>query len=1243
MDEIEYVDFDLLIERAGENNYRARVLSSPAGQAMQEVQMPYTGLELENFLLRVGKPRRGVRRLESPEMETVKTFGSKMFKSIFTDDLLNVLRTSQDEVKKNNQGLRIRLRFNDAPELVNLPWEYLYNPALNRFFSLSVNSPLVRYLELPERITPLAIKPPIRLLVMISSPTDYPTLDVEHEWNNLKSALCGLEERGLMEVERLEVASPVALQYALRRKDFHIFHFIGHGGFNEQTQDGVLLLEDESQRGRPLSGQYLGTILHDEQTLRLVVLNACEGGRSGSTDPFAGVAQSLVQQGMPAVIAMQFEITDDAAIAFAREFYTAVAEGFPVDAAMSESRKAIFSLGNDIEWGTPVLYMRAPDGRVFDIPKIEPSEVSPAPIPSQSSPSVATRAAAIPAIDLESLYMDGLSAYWLQDWAHAWEFFHKVEQADPKYKDIAAKVVEVKRQLSVSTLQTDADRETQAGNWTGAAEALEKLSKELPDDATIATRLETARKNALLEGLYAQARQLSQAKQWAAVVKVFNQISADQPDYPDPDGLLPIARQKAAESERQAKLKTLYAQALQALEAKRWLDSTTLLNQVKELDANYKDVQQLLERAQTELNANQAELLKQTELKLAYEQAASFFAARQWQQAMNKIAEIRKAQPGYPDPNGIEAKAQEALAHDQATARQKKAQDDQYALAAAQLRNGEYAQALATFEALRKEVPAYPDPQKIQSTAQKKLKTTGRAASPSTPVEIPAPSVRTQEVDVAFDMPAVESNAEAAQQPAMQSGAGSIPRPAPARPSWLKFAIGGGGLLLLMIIIGIIFSGGGSGNDDELNDPENRAVVVDTDLDPTATDVVEPTPPPVQEENEQPVGPTPAPEEPIEDNPPVNMGDGRTLDEDFSSNANAWDEFEDSTGYAFVADGFYSLGLNEPDLFTAVSVPQVREATTIYYGADIIEGAGSGSYGVYCHYQDDQNLIMIQFETAEQRMSIWQIIDGNWNTLVDSAEAADLNVGDGAHNDLYITCQESYLEVWINGTSQSAVSLDPLVQGGNIYLYVSTWSEIGEQGFSIDIDSLYADNSAQEGFLNNSMEWYIDHFDEGYADIEDASYVMQINTPEWWITTYQPFDFKADNISFYVTSPTSNGSYGVRCNMIDDANYYEIRFETSSTEYSIWQVKDGSYTALLDGEYLTSSGLDLSGGNWLNINVKACQPGYIEVEAGGEPLQSLSFDESSSEQGNIALLSKAPESIGAEGHRVIFDNIYILP
>lgn len=363
---ISYLDFDLLIERS-EAGYTVRVLNSPAGQVTASFGQPFSGLELENFWLRVGRPWRGVRRLESPEMEAARTFGGRLFEAVFSGTVRGCLHSSLDEAHRQGAGLRVRLRLADAPELADLPWEYLHNPALNRFLSLSAETPLVRYLDLPERIRPLAVEPPLRLLAMLSSPSDYRPLNVEEEWEKLKKALGDVQQRGLVVLERQESATLSALQTRLRRGECHIFHFIGHGAFDERAQDGVLVLEDSQGRGRPVSGHDLGTLLHDHRPLRLAVLNACEGARTSRSDPFAGTAQSLVQQGIPAVIAMQCEVTDKAAITLAREFYGALADGYPVDAALAEARKAVFARGNDVEWGTPVLHMRSPDGVLFDI------------------------------------------------------------------------------------------------------------------------------------------------------------------------------------------------------------------------------------------------------------------------------------------------------------------------------------------------------------------------------------------------------------------------------------------------------------------------------------------------------------------------------------------------------------------------------------------------------------------------------------------------------------------------------------------------------------------------------------------------------------------------------------------------------------------------------------------------------------------------------------------------------------
>lgn len=390
MPEHTYIDFDLLIEPGDGGRYRARVLNSPVGETRPvSVTMPFSDLELENFLLRVGRPRREATRGEgSPEASAVREFGGRLFDAVFRDQLRTALAGSIDRVEaQENTGLRVRLRLADCPDLAELPWEYLYDRDARRFLALSQWTPVVRYLEMSNPIRPLAVTPPLRVLMMAASPTDFPPLDGMAEWTKVRDALGGLQQAGRVQLDRVPTGTLANLRAVLRDGDYHVFHFIGHGRYDEGAQDGVLALEGPHGRAQLVSGADLGALLHDERSIRLALLNSCEGARGGLTDPYSGTAQSLVYQGIPAVVAMQFEITDTAAITFARSLYEAVAAGYPLDAAMAEARNAVREQPNPVEWATPVLYLRAPDGRIFDLPAPKaPLPPPPAP-PEPSEPS----------------------------------------------------------------------------------------------------------------------------------------------------------------------------------------------------------------------------------------------------------------------------------------------------------------------------------------------------------------------------------------------------------------------------------------------------------------------------------------------------------------------------------------------------------------------------------------------------------------------------------------------------------------------------------------------------------------------------------------------------------------------------------------------------------------------------------------------------------------------------------------
>lgn len=362
-----YQNFDLTIQRSG-TGYRVLV-DSPAGQATLNFSSPFSEAELENLLLEIGQTPVRVRGSGSPEkMQAAQDFGGRLFDAVFAGEVLVCFRSSENEAKAQNHRLRIRLRLSEVPELAALPWEYLYYKNLGYFLALSRDTSFVRYLDVSQPISPLRVRPPLKVLAMISSPVDYPRLDVEREWYSLQQALTPLLQQGSVALERLDDATTDMLDKRLAIGAHHVLHFIGHGELGEEDQESALILKDMNGKGMPVSGRKLGMLLRSHSdSLRLAVLNACEGGRGGHKDLFTGPAQSLIQQGIPAVIAMQSEITDEAAIRLTQVFYKSLAEGQPVDAALAKARKKIFAGNDDIEWGTPVLYMRSPDGRIFDV------------------------------------------------------------------------------------------------------------------------------------------------------------------------------------------------------------------------------------------------------------------------------------------------------------------------------------------------------------------------------------------------------------------------------------------------------------------------------------------------------------------------------------------------------------------------------------------------------------------------------------------------------------------------------------------------------------------------------------------------------------------------------------------------------------------------------------------------------------------------------------------------------------
>jgi CHASE2 domain-containing sensor protein len=360
---MEYYNLDLAIEKRVERRRAVKARSQTQGEAEGVLALDPDSPEIQAACLRLTDPESG-----ELDGEFLRHFGGLLWDGLFSGDIRDLYRSCLGEVQRDDStGVRIRLCI-DALEVAVLPWELLYDRSRDAFLATSTETPLTRYISLQEPIRNLQTVPPIRVLVAIPEASG---LDVQPERESITRALRDLGDAVVPTILEGRVTRS-AIRAKLVSNPYHVFHFVGHGVFEEE--EGLLIInseEGESEHDR-IAGRAFGGFFQDYPSMKLVVLNACQGAQVSATRPLAGVASQLVRRGVPAVVAMQYPIEDRAAVLFAREFYRKLCTGSDrgrVDAAVSHARNALDAdHPGTLAFATPVLYMRSsPAGVIFDL------------------------------------------------------------------------------------------------------------------------------------------------------------------------------------------------------------------------------------------------------------------------------------------------------------------------------------------------------------------------------------------------------------------------------------------------------------------------------------------------------------------------------------------------------------------------------------------------------------------------------------------------------------------------------------------------------------------------------------------------------------------------------------------------------------------------------------------------------------------------------------------------------------
>ncbi len=355
---MKYQDFDVWIIKENER-YRVKTVSTANGKSLGEAKGVLS--------LDPNRISAGLKALTGGKVDSafLKSFGGYLHENLFRDQIRDLYQQSIGRAN-SKKGVRIRLRI-DPPEISALPWELLYDLGQDCFLATSVAIPLTRYIDLTRAVRDLKTKPPIKVLLVVPANSG---LNVEKEKSVIVAELRKLTERIPIELRVLDGAVTVDLidRELTKERSYHILHFIGHGSFC--NDEAALMINSEKAENELISANSFALYFQDYPSLKLIVLNSCKGAAVSSTEPLRGMAPQLVRKGIPAVIAMQYAITDEDAITFAKGFYLALCGSDMagrVDAAVSHARRRICQTSDaTVGFATPVLFMRSEKGIIFD-------------------------------------------------------------------------------------------------------------------------------------------------------------------------------------------------------------------------------------------------------------------------------------------------------------------------------------------------------------------------------------------------------------------------------------------------------------------------------------------------------------------------------------------------------------------------------------------------------------------------------------------------------------------------------------------------------------------------------------------------------------------------------------------------------------------------------------------------------------------------------------------------------------
>jgi CHAT domain-containing protein/CheY-like chemotaxis protein len=295
----------------------------------------------------------------------VKLMGHDLYRDIF-ENCHEVLATFS-EAKAKRQPLC--LSFEGARDFIGIPFEFtlLDQPAEY----LILEHPVTRFMNgvVPRRkaLSPQAfvqLKGELRVLIVASN-TEPSIPGVDREAQQLVHFLENQEYVKVhVDLIPTEEATIARVRRALKDCPAHILHYAGHGSYDELSpeESALFFWSKKNRKGsvESMSAAMLKGLLQDSE-VRFAYFSSCHGLATGLQselldDDFLGIADAVVQAGVPSTLGFRWPVSDVGAPKLAEAFYGSLLRQGSPEIALWEARRELASLDRDEPtWLSPIL------------------------------------------------------------------------------------------------------------------------------------------------------------------------------------------------------------------------------------------------------------------------------------------------------------------------------------------------------------------------------------------------------------------------------------------------------------------------------------------------------------------------------------------------------------------------------------------------------------------------------------------------------------------------------------------------------------------------------------------------------------------------------------------------------------------------------------------------------------------------------------------------------------------------